>query len=260
MALPPPVAVQLYSLRDAAAADFPGVLRRVGAMGYAGVELAGFHDVDPTEVGRVLADVGLRVASAHVGLDPADQYEAALDVHQALGADTVVVPFLAPDDFATADAVARAADRINAAHEITSARSLTLGYHNHWWELEHSIDGRPGLLALFDRLAPDVVAEVDIYWAQVGGTDPTVLLGELGNRAAFLHVKDGPADEPGSPMVAVGDGAIDVPTVLAAAPSARWHIVELDQCATDMEVAVARSHDFLVGAGLSSGAPRRADA
>ncbi len=255
MASSPPLAVQLYSLREEAAVDFAGVLRRVGAMGYAGVELAGFHDVDPTEVGRVLDDAGLRVASAHVGLDPADQYEAALDVHQALGADSVVVPFLAPDDFASSDAVSRAADRINAAREITSARSLTLGYHNHWWELEQSIDGRPALLALFDRLAPDVVAEVDVYWAKVGGTDPAALLAALGDRAAFLHVKDGPADEPGSAMVAVGDGAIDVPGVLAAAPAARWHIVELDRCDTDMETAVARSHDYLVGAGLSSGRP-----
>ena len=33
-------------------------------------------------------------------------------------------------------------------------------------------DGRPALLHLFEHLAPDVFAEVDIYWAQVGGSDP----------------------------------------------------------------------------------------
>jgi len=66
-------------------------------------------------------------------------------------------------------------------------------------------------------------------------------------------VKDGPADAPPSPMVAVGDGAVDIPAVLAAAPGARWHVVELDRCATDMFEAVERSYDFLVGAGYSSG-------
>ena len=112
-------------------------------------------------------------------------------------------------------------------------------------------DGRPALLHLFDHLAPDVIAEVDIYWAQVGGSDPKAIVAELGSRVGLLHVKDGPADVPQSPMVAVGDGVVDVPGVLAAAPGARWHIVELDRCATDMFDAVERSYDYLVGNGYS---------
>jgi sugar phosphate isomerase/epimerase len=94
---------------------------------------------------------------------------------------------------------------------------------------------------------------VDIYWAQVGGSDPVQIVAELGSRACLLHVKDGPADVPKSPMVAVGDGVVDVPGVLAAAPGARWHIVELDRCATDIFEAVERSYDFLVGNGYSRG-------
>ena len=54
-------------------------------------------------------------------------------------------------------------------------------------------------------------------------------------------------------MVAVGDGVVDVPGVLAASPSARWHIVELDRCATDMFEAVERSYDYLVGGDYSRG-------
>ena len=114
-------------------------------------------------------------------------------------------------------------------------------------------DGRPALLHLFDHLAPTVFAEVDIYWAQVGGMDPKDLVTQLGSRVGLLHVKDGPADEPPSSMVAVGDGVIGVPAVLEASPSARWHIVELDRCATDMFDAVERSYDYLVGGGFSRG-------
>jgi sugar phosphate isomerase/epimerase len=247
----PPIAVQLYSLRDECAADFVGVLQRVAAMGYVGVELAGLHDLTPDQVGRVLADEGLRLASAHVGLEPADEFEPALDLYQSLGTDTVVVPMLWPEDLASPDALARSADRLNAAYEHATARSLTLGYHNHFWEMEKTVDDRPALLALFDRLEPGIVAEVDIFWARVGGVDPAELLRELGERVALLHVKDGPAA--GGDMVAVGDGEIDIPAALAAAPTARWHIVELDQCATSMEAAIARSYDYLVGSGLSTG-------
>ncbi len=42
-----PIAIQLYTLRDEAEKDFPGVLRRVADMGYKGVELAGLYDRDP---------------------------------------------------------------------------------------------------------------------------------------------------------------------------------------------------------------------
>ena len=142
---------------------------------------------------------------------------------------------------------------MNGARELTHARGLTLGYHNHFWELTAMPDGRPALVHLFEQLAPDVIAEVDIYWAQVGGADPAALVTTLGDRVGLLHVKDGPADKPKHPMVAVGDGVVDIPGVLAASPAARWHIVELDRCATDMFEAVERSYDYLVGNGLSAG-------
>ena len=61
---------------------------------------------------------------------------------------------------------------------------------------------------------------------QVGGVDPAELVAALGSRAALLHVKDGPADEPPSPMVAVGDGAVEQSRL---APG-------------DVEVALGRGH------------------
>ena len=250
---PPPISVQLYSLREQVAADFPAVLARLGAKGYPGVELAGLSGLTPEQLSHALTVAGLELSSAHVGLNVEGGFDAALDLHQSLGCDTVVIPSLPHDAFSNLDDVRAQADRINGAAETARAHGVTLGYHNHWWELASMPDGRPALLHLFDHLDPDVIAEVDIYWAQVGGSDPEAIVADLGPRVGLLHVKDGPADVPPSPMVAVGDGIVDVPAVLAAAPSARWHIVELDRCATDMFDAVERSYDYLVGNGHSRG-------
>jgi len=250
---PAPISVQLYTLRKATAVDFPAVLARLGAKGYPGVELAGFGDLTAEQLTRALSDAGLVVSSAHVGIQENAEFAAALDAHQALGCDTVVIPALPPETFADLDGVRAAADRVNNAYELAHARGMTLGYHNHFWEMTVMPDERPALLHLFDLVAPDVFAEVDIYWAQVGGSDPKDLVTALGARVGLLHVKDGPADEPPSPMVAVGDGVVDIPGVLAASPTARWHIVELDRCATDMFDAVERSYDYLVGGGYSRG-------
>ena len=244
--------VQLYSLRDECAVDFRAVLRRLGEIGFVGVETAGLNGLSGDEVRQTLDDAGLVASSAHVNLAPADDFARALDEHAALGCSTVVVPVLAPKAFADLDAIRRGADHLNRAHEVARERGLTLAYHNHYWEFP-DIDGRPGLLHLFDAVDPAIVAEVDVYWARVGGVDPAALLRELGTRAALLHVKDGPAESAEQNMVAVGDGAIDVPGVVAAAPDAAWHIVELDRCDTDMFDAVERSYGYLVGQGLSRG-------
>ena len=250
---PAPISVQLYSLRDQVEADFPSVLTRLGAKGYVGVELVGFGGLTPQDLRRALDGAGLVVSSAHVGFQDDNEFAATLDAHQPLGCDTVVIPALSHKVFDDPDTLRATADRVNALDELARGRGMTLGYHNHWWEFTAMADGRPALLRLFDHLAPTVFAEVDIYWAQVGGADPKDLVTELGSRVGLLHVKDGPADEPPSPMVAVGDGAVDVKGVLGASPSARWHIVELDRCATDMFEAVERSYDYLVGTGLSRG-------
>jgi sugar phosphate isomerase/epimerase len=64
------------------------------------------------------------------------------------------------------------------------------------------------------------------------------------NRAPLLHLKDGPADDPKAPMTALGDGAMDLPAILAAS-HASWHIVELDRCAGDMWRAIEDSFHYL---------------
>ncbi|MGD8857238.1 MAG: sugar phosphate isomerase/epimerase, partial [Chloroflexota bacterium] len=69
------------------------------------------------------------------------------------------------------------------------------------------------------------------------------------------HIKDGPAGpDTSADMVAVGDGNVDYPPIIAAADgSAEWLIVELDRCAGDMMTAVERSYRYLVGEGLGHG-------
>ena len=41
--------------------------------------------------------------------------------------------------------------------DVARERGMTLGYHNHFWELAPMPDGRPALLHLFEHLAPDGV-------------------------------------------------------------------------------------------------------
>jgi len=67
-------------------------------------------------------------------------------------------------------------------------------------------------------------------------------------------VKDGPVTA-GDPMTAVGAGRMPVAKILAACPSAEWHVVELDRCATDILTAVRDSLTWLAGHGLATPVP-----
>jgi sugar phosphate isomerase/epimerase len=249
----PPISVQLYSFREEAAKDFEGVLRRLGEVGFVGVELAGFYDLTPQQYARVVKESGLVTSSAHLTDLSPDGLNAALDDIQEIGCDIAVCAFLPPESFTNLDDIKASAEALNNANGIARSRGMSLGYHNHWWEFSTTLDGQTAWSALIERLDATVFAELDIYWATLGGADPRQVIADLGDRVWLLHVKDGPCDAPESPMVAVGSGTLDIPAILTSAPAVKWHIVELDRCATDMLTAVTASYRYLVDSGLSQG-------
>jgi sugar phosphate isomerase/epimerase len=239
-----PLGVQLYSVREEMAADRAGTLRRLAAIGYRLVEAVDLTR-DPTGLRALLDETGLTPVSAHARV-PRDQREQLAAAAATLGVDTLIVPAIGAEEFTDRDGVARVADQLNEAATWAAGQGLRFGYHNHHWELATVLDGRPALELLADLLSPQVLLELDVYWAAVGGVDVPDLLTRLGDRVHWLHVKDGPANRE-DPMTAVGAGVLPIPDILAAAPPDAWRIVELDRCATDMLTALAESHDYLTG-------------
>jgi sugar phosphate isomerase/epimerase len=250
-ASPLPLSIQLYTLRDQIAADRDGTLTRLAEIGYRQVE-AYDPTADPAGFRKLLDGLGVTVSSTHAyALFDKDAGEV-FDAVATVGTDLAIIPGgIAHEEFTTDEGLGRTADLLNGFAEKAASRGVSIGYHNHWWEIEPRFDGRTALEVLAERLAPEVFLEVDTYWAQVGGADVPRLLRTLGDRVRALHVKDGPGVKE-QPHTAVGKGAIDVPAILAAAPHAQ-RIVELDSCATDIFEAVAESRSYLVGleAGLA---------
>lgn len=248
-----PIALQLYTLRDSLARDFAGVVTKVAGLGYVGVETAGNYGGSPQTAARLFKDLGLTVCSAHTPLPVGGQQNEVLDAAAALGCKRIVVGGTPRDDLKTVDQVKRYCETFNEANGVAQAHGLTLGVHNHWWEFAKVEDGRTVLQAMRDLMAPTVIFELDVYWAQTGGVNPADLVSSLGQRAPLLHIKDGPCVT-GQPMTAVGEGQVDIPAVIAAgADTTEWLIVELDACATDMFEAVQKSYRYLVGKGLARG-------
>ena len=254
-----PLGLQLYSLREAAAKDFPGVLAKVADMGYAGVEFAGLHNMKAADVAKIVADLGMKCVSAHMACPDKDNVNQLVDDAKALGIGYIVTGGWI-DHFKDYSSILSFAAKVEAGAELVAPYGLEVGIHNHWVEFDHLVDGKLPH-AIFMSLTRKAFSQLDIYWAKFGGTNPAAYLATLAGRVPLLHVKDGTLEKsdkgtPCTPHTAVGAGKIDTPAAVAAAEKAgtKWLLVELDSCATDMEAAVRQSAEYLIGNGLAEGA------
>ncbi|WP_418286821.1 sugar phosphate isomerase/epimerase family protein [Halorubrum sp. DTA46] len=224
------IAVQLYTVRSVDE-PLPELLDRVGAAGFDGVEFAyRVRDAPTADVLAALDRNELAVASAHVPIESLeDDYEATLEFYDALGADTLVVPWLDPEEVESEAAVDAAADRLNALvdrHAATGS-SVRLAYHNHDQEFQ-TVDGAPAMERLLARTDDRLGFEIDVGWAQVGGADPVALIDRYAGRITHVHVADVDVDRGES--VALGDGDVDLDAVVASArrADAEWLVYEHD--------------------------------
>jgi sugar phosphate isomerase/epimerase len=228
----PPIALQMYTVRDDAARDFIGTLREVAGIGYAGVEFAGTGGLSAAELRRLLDDLGLRVAGSHTALNELEgNLNAALDFSQAIGNTFVVCPWLPQERRGSADGYRALGDLLNRAGAACKERGLQLCYHNHDFEFQQ-FDGQYGLDILYAATDPNLVqAELDTYWIKKAGVDPAAYIRQYAGRAPLIHLKDMAADEKGS-FAEVGEGTQDWPSIFAAseAGGAQWYIVEQDTC------------------------------
>lgn len=243
--------VQLYSLGAAPATDPFGVVKRLAEIGFTGVEPVmttgtppemtawiksmGFPEMpraDVPSLKRALDEYGLTAPSAHGALPEGAPGDELLDELALLGTQHLIVAGLfdpaagGPVSFDSRDQVQSYADRFSAAADSAASRGISIGYHNHSWELGTDFDGQTGLELFYDLTSPNVIAEIDVYWVVVGGQDPAAFIRRLGDRVQFLHVKDGDG-QPDTPSSVLGEGTLDIPAVLAAAPEA-LRVIELE--------------------------------
>ncbi|MGW4396337.1 sugar phosphate isomerase/epimerase family protein [Amycolatopsis nivea] len=237
--------VQLYSVRDAFAADPDETLRRLAAIGFSRVEPYGVvENVEALRAG--LAAHGLSAPTAHAALVGKDQ-EAVFAAARELGIEVVIEPLIPAEKWRNSADIVASAEALNAAAKVAAGYGVRVGYHNHWWELESRIDGRSALEVFADRLDPEVVLEVDAYWAAAGGEDAPALLRRLGERVCAIHVKDGSLAVDASGQVPAGQGRVPLGDVLAAAPGA-LRVVEFDRH-EDVFGGIAESFAYLAGVG-----------
>jgi sugar phosphate isomerase/epimerase len=243
------VGVQLYSVRDLCQKDFVGTLKAIKAMGYAGVEFAGYYGKSAKELKQILNDTGLVACGTHLGLENIlpNKIQETIAFNQEIGNKYLMVPGMKADT--AQDWLDRAKDFSTAA--ITAkAAGMYVGYHNHQHEFKDKFDGKCKWEIFFSNAAPEVCQQMDVGHVVSAGEDPVAWIKKFPNRLRTVHAKE---TYPGPGILgqpAEGKPGVNWDEVLPAieADVTEWYIVESEADPNTLE-KVRGCFEFLKSKG-----------
>lgn len=234
------ISVQMYSVRDALAEDYQAAVGRLVDLGFSVAEpFALLERRDDLVRARESHDISF--PSAHQSFLGDGDFAPVLEAAAAVGVQYLVDPHWSPEAWTDEAGVADVARRLNERSREATDAGIRVGYHNHAFELSSRIGGRTALEVLAEQLDPEVVLEVDTYWAAVGGADVPALLAALGDRVRLVHLKDGDLAEDPAGQLPLGQGRMPLAETLAASAGVDYGVIEFDQYAGDMFEGIAAS-------------------
>ncbi len=229
------VGLQLYTIRDAMAADVPGTLKKLSDMGYKNLELANYSDGKfygyvPQEFKKMVNDLGMDIISSHTQVEAAgitiENAKKMADDHAELGVKYCIQPWVQEEDRNIETYKKMIADW-NQVGLVMKEVGIQFGYHNHNFEFAN-IDG---IVPYYDLFMPEmdpalITMEIDLYWVNKAGQDPIEMFNKYPGRFQLFHMKDMfTKQEPYFDVIKddiapVGAGVIDFKSILAAKETA----------------------------------------
>lgn len=195
---------------------------QLAQLGYRGVEAPErflmVGDIDDNM--KRLHEMGMRVLCTYASLDAVRAHELKDIVRTAQLMQT--------------DRVRRDIEQLEQLAGELEEEGITLTYHNHAQDFQVRFRGQ----TCFDWMLSEtekLKILLDVGWAHYAGVDPCLLIRQLGNRVAALHVNDYRLKPDGtscSPVfTAVGCGTVPLNEVLqtAAQVGVEWAVAEQDE-------------------------------
>jgi sugar phosphate isomerase/epimerase len=239
------LSIQLYTLRTLENLD--RILDVVAEAGYRYVETVGSHLDDAAGVRAKLDARGLKASSSHVSLATLrEKPDAVADACRTLGLTQLFMPAVPPDQRdMDAEGWRDLGRELGRMAERFHQQGITLGYHNHHWELKPKDGAKTALELIFEAARGSPLAwQVDVAWLVRGGAEPKEWLNRYRNLVASAHVKDIAPEgrnEDQDGWADVGAGVLDWRDLWreARAAGAQWMVVEHDKPADPAQTARA---------------------
>ena len=232
-----PIGLQLYSVRSACSKDLPGVLKKVAAMGYDGVEFAGYYGFSAEEIKKMLDENGLKCCGTHILKDglSGENLQKTIDFNKKIGNRYLIVAWMPPSYAESIDTIKETAKFFNEVAAKAAKQGMMVGYHAHGDDFK-KVDGQSETAwnMLFENLDPQVVMQMDVGNCQGGGCDPIAVLKKFPGRAKTVHLKE----DGGKPQALIGEGKVDWKSVFEICKTSggtQWMIVEYEHKPDELE-------------------------
>lgn len=185
------IGYQVYSAREEASKDLLGTLKQLKALGYDGVEFAGFYGHTAEEVKAMLDESGLVAFSDHVpfALIEKDMFGVIRD-HLTIGCKYIAVPYLDDAHRPGQPGFADVLRTIVKFGRLCREAGIQLLYHNHDFEFV-KLSGMYALDFLYAAVEPELLKmEIDTCWVNYSGENPAEYARKYTGRAPIVHIKD----------------------------------------------------------------------
>ena len=243
------VAAQLYTVRDFCKTpdEIARTLEKVAAIGYQAVQISALGPIPEADLVALCRDNNLTLCAAHHSIgDILDDTEKTIENLQKLNCKHTAIGFPSGVDLGSRAGVLNFARRFETAAQKFVAAGLTASHHNHHHEFR-KIDGQTIIEILLEQ-TQNVTFELDTYWVQFGGANPTTYCQKCDGRLPLLHLKDywvTPESKPD--FCEIGNGNLEFPQIIAAAEKSgcEWFIVEQDSTPGDPFDSLRISFDFI---------------
>ena len=250
------IGLQMYSLRDDLKKDVKGTIEKMGKMGYAYLEAAGydngkFYGMEPEAFKALIEANGMKLISSHAGINyigtkaswdaAMTWWDTCIDAHKRAGCPYIIKPSMGEYPFESREALKKTCEYFNAVGAKCNAKGIRFGYHNHNSEFKKIKDSNE---LVYDYMLQNtdpkkVTFEMDVYWVIKGGQQPVAYFDKYPKRFELLHIKD--ETEVGA------SGTIDFKAIYDKMPEAgtKFAIVEVERYKFEPLVSVKKSFDYL---------------
>lgn len=223
------LSIQLYTVRDETAKNFSGTLEKLAAIGYKGVEFAGYGDLPAQEMKSILGRLGLKPIGSHVRISRLkENLEEEIEYNKTIGSEYIIC---SRNDYENPEAFLKAAELYDRIGEKCRANGMEFCYHNHAHEFE-KVNDEYGMDIIYGNSDPGLVkAEIDVCWVQKAGLEPDEYIRKYANRCPLIHLKDRKAGDE-VVFTEVGNGILSFDKIINASKQsgAKYFIVEQDRC------------------------------
>lgn len=227
----PQLSVQLWSIKDAVAADFEGTMKKLKAMGFQGVEFAGnfgAYDKDPKGLKAFLDKTGLKASGAHVHFDKLspENFDATVAFYKAIDCKYLIIPM---DKRAfTTEGAKQVAAELEAIQKKLAPHGMHTGYHNHKPEMLGDM-GKTPWDVIGKGTSHGVILQQDVGWTEVAGKNPVDFVKAYPGRTITTHYKAAAPDEGNKENPILGKDTTDWKALIEANKTVGgtlWFVVE----------------------------------